>query len=133
MRYQPGQSGNPSGRPRGISDSRVALREALQSRSEALLDHAINRALQGQDSVLIALLGRLLPPLKSEETYAPLPIDHGDPKELHVTAKQVLSAVCEGRLPITDGERLTTLLLSASKLILIDQLEARVAALEGGS
>lgn len=64
--FQPGQSGNPSGRPKGILDKRQKLRQELESYSSQLIAHAVQRALTGSDTVLIALINRLVPTLRAE-------------------------------------------------------------------
>jgi hypothetical protein len=66
-KFQPGQSGNPSGRPKGIVDERSRVRIELQGHASELIALALDRARSGSDAVLVALLNRLLPPLRPEQ------------------------------------------------------------------
>jgi len=70
-RYKPGESGNPKGRPKG-SKNRYSIAELwhaierVESKKgvKRLLDHFIGRAYKN-DQVLIAVMKKLLPDLKS--------------------------------------------------------------------
>jgi hypothetical protein len=66
MPFQPGQSGNPLGRPRGVIDQRRQIRLMLESHAEAILSEAVRRALAGSDTLLGLLVGRLIASPRSE-------------------------------------------------------------------
>jgi len=68
MLYNKGQSGNPNGRPKGISDKRTELRELLKSHAKSLVETAIQRALEGDTAVLKLWLERLMAPLCSRDS-----------------------------------------------------------------
>lgn len=63
-RFRKGQSGNPSGRPRGARNKTTRAVEALlDGEAEALTRKAIERALEGDTTALCLCLDRLLPPV----------------------------------------------------------------------
>ena len=61
MTFEKGESGNLSGRPRGVKDRRTAFREMIEPRKNELLDKAVEMALCGDQQMLRLLLSRLLP------------------------------------------------------------------------
>jgi hypothetical protein len=64
-RFRKGQSGNPSGRPRGARNkTTLAVEALLDGEAEALTRKAIERALEGDTTALRLCLDRLLPPRK---------------------------------------------------------------------
>ncbi|MBN2457295.1 MAG: hypothetical protein JXB29_12295 [Sedimentisphaerales bacterium] len=67
-RFAIGNPGNPKGRPKKpeIDALRVALKKAAEKYDKTLLDHAIERAYT-DNNVLIAILRKLLPDLRSVE------------------------------------------------------------------
>jgi hypothetical protein len=116
MTFKPGQSGNPSGRPKGIEDKRLALRKRLESRSDEILDVAVDRALGGSDSLLAALLSRLIPTVRPETPA--------------VAVSCVTEEVLEGRVSPTAGKEILEVLTLQSKLSVMEDLERRVSELE---
>ena len=116
MTFKPGQSGNPSGRPRGIVDNRLALRKRLESRSEQILDVAVERAVSGSDSLLAALLSRLLPTVKPE---APA-----------IAVSSVSADVLDGKVSPTVAKEVLEVLSLQAKLSVMEDLERRVSDLE---
>lgn len=70
-KFVEGQSGNPSGRPKGIPDRRTIFREMIEPHREALVQKAIALALDGNEQMLRLLLDRLLPakPKIEEESF----------------------------------------------------------------
>lgn len=64
MTFQPGQSGNPSGRPKGSTNKQLAmLREAV----EQVLPLVVERALAGDADAQKLILEKGLPKLKAVE------------------------------------------------------------------
>ena len=61
--FEPGQSGNPNGRPKGARNHVTRAVEALiDGQGEALGAKAVEKALNGDSPMLRALLSTLLPP-----------------------------------------------------------------------
>jgi hypothetical protein len=53
MRFQPGQSGNPAGRPPGsLNKKTLALQEAFEAKAEEIVDDVIARAKTGQPTAM---------------------------------------------------------------------------------
>src|SRR5438128_11745199 len=73
MTFQKGQSGNPDGRPVGIRDKRVALRELLVPHADELVAKVVEMALAGDAAALRICIDRLKPAAKSKD----------DPVSLH--------------------------------------------------
>jgi hypothetical protein len=71
MTYQKGQSGNPAGRPPGIKDRRVELRELFQPKAKDLVAKAIEMALAGDTACLRLCIERVVPAMKSQDAPAP--------------------------------------------------------------
>ena len=74
MPFQPGQSGNPAGRPRGSRNRRTIIVEKLfdDSASE-LTTAAISRATGGDPAALRACMDRVAPRLRHRPLDFPLP------------------------------------------------------------
>jgi uncharacterized protein DUF5681 len=65
MPFQPGQSGNPAGRPRGARNKRTIIVEKLLDDSAgALMTAAIARATEGDPAALRACMDRIAPRLR---------------------------------------------------------------------
>ena len=61
--FEPGQSGNPNGRPKGARNVVTRALEALfEGQAEALGAKAVEKALEGDSTMLRALLSTLVPP-----------------------------------------------------------------------
>src|SRR5450631_2561963 len=63
--FKPGQSGNPSGRPKGSRNATtLALESLLDGQATALTQKAIDLALAGDMAALRICMDRILPPRK---------------------------------------------------------------------
>ena len=69
MTFIPGRSGNPNGRPKNpaANELRKAIIKVQKGEDCTLLEHFVIRAYKN-DSVLIAVVKKLLPDLKTVET-----------------------------------------------------------------
>src|SRR5450432_3287649 len=73
-RFKPGQSGNPSGRPKGARHrTTVAIEALLEGEGEALTRKAIDLAKAGDMQALRLCMDRLAPPRKDSPVAFDLP------------------------------------------------------------
>lgn len=127
MTFQKGVSGNPAGRPVGVRDRRTALREALESRGEELLSKAVERALGGDTTVLIALLSKVIPRIKPESVAIENNISGRSPTE---QATAIVSSALSGNLAPSIASELLQSLACAVKVREADELLSRIERLE---
>lgn len=128
MKYKPGESGNLAGRPPGVG--RVAkYRKLLQSQADALIQTAINQALAGESAALKLCIDRLLPPYRPEAVS----VEFAMPEVggLVKMGEAVLSAIGNGILSPEQGATVLQALAGQARLIEVEELERRVAVLEG--
>lgn len=124
--WKPGQSGNPKGRPPGTSDVQK-LRAAIADKVPGILDAMLARALDGDVGAARVLLERTVPPLKAVEPPQPLTLPDGSLTE---QGRAILAAVASAELAPSQGAALLGALGTLARVAEIDELAARVAALE---
>lgn len=125
--WKPGQSGNPKGRPAGAGEV-AKLRAAIAGSVPAILESLTTAALSGDVQAARLLLERALPPIKPMEQPQPLALPDGTLTE---QGRAVLGAVAAGELAPGQGAQLLTAIGTLARVTEIDELAARVAALEG--
>ena len=126
-RWKSGQSGNPAGRRPGSGDV-GKLRAAMAEHVPALVKVLLQRALDGDVAAARLLLERTVAPLKASEEAAPIALPDGT---LTAQGRTVLGAVAAGDLAPGQGAALLAALGTLAKLTEADELERRIAALEG--
>lgn len=128
-RFKPGQSGNPSGRPKGIKDRRVQRRELFEAHAEELVARAIQMALDGDAQALRMCLDRIVPPVKESPINIALP-DVADAAGCDAAQAAIMRAVASGELLPSQGEALAALVEHRRKAIETSELVKRIEALE---
>jgi Family of unknown function (DUF5681) len=124
MQFQPGQSGNPAGRPPGSRNKKtLALEAAFDDRAEEILDDVIARAKAGEKTAMRLCMERILAPRRERPVVIDLPLI-----ETPADARKALAVVTAelGEGGITIGE-------AAKRIALVDRmvrLIERVAVLE---
>lgn len=125
-RWKTGESGNPKGRPKG-SGQVAQLRAAIAAQVPALLDKLMRQALEGDTSAARLLLERAVAPLKAAEQPQALALPDGS---LTAQGRAVLRSVASGELAPGQGAALLAGIGTLARVSEIDELAARVAALE---
>lgn len=103
--FKPGQSGNPSGRPKGSVNKNLAmLREAV----ELILPLVVARALAGDVEAQKIILDKGLPRLRAVDAPMEFTLpEAGDP----APARAVLVQAAEGALPLSCAKEIMTTLM----------------------
>ena len=128
MKWQTGQSGNPGGRKPGTGKAEK-LRAALAKELPEVLEALIAQAKAGDTGAIKLILERTVPVLRSVDapTVLNLPPEGG----LAEQGRAVLAALAAGQLPANQAAGILQGLGNLAKLVELDELEKRVAALEG--
>ncbi len=125
--WQPGQTGNPKGRPPGQSEI-TRLRAALAGDVPEILAALVMAAKGGDVQAARLILERVLPPVKAVEQAVELKLPDGG--TLTAQGRAVLSAVAGGDLAPSQGAALLAAIGTLARVTEIDELESRVKQLE---
>lgn len=128
-KFKKGQSGNPSGRPKGIKDRRVVLRELLSPYAGDLIAKAVEMALMGDTQAIRICMDRIIPHAKEDPIEMKLPKISG-PEDCTKAQAAVLNAVAEGDLLPGEGQALSGLIENQRRAYETTELTKRLAAIE---
>lgn len=125
--WKPGQSGNPNGRPPGVSEV-GRLRAAISEHLPEIIAQLVEKALGGDTQAARLLLERVLPPVKAIEATVELDLPEG--ATLTEQGDAIVRAVAAGSLAPGQAGALLTGLGSIARLKEVDELTKRLEALE---
>jgi Family of unknown function (DUF5681) len=130
MQFQPGQSGNPFGRPPGARNKVTRAMEALlDGEAEDITRKAIELAKSGDHAAIRLCLDRLCPPQKDRP--APFDMPPMETAEDAVkAAAAIVNAVAIGELTPREAADLTKVVENFAKTIQIYDHERRLRTLE---
>ena len=126
-RWKSGESGNPKGKPSGSGELQ-RLRASIASDVPEILTGLVNAAKGGDVQAARLILERVLPPVKAIEQAVAIQLPDGG--TLTTQGRAVLSAVAAGDLAPAQGAQLLSAIGSLARVSEIDELTARVDALE---
>lgn len=126
--WQPGQSGNPRGRPVGSRNKKNVIAEEFEKDGSAVARVVMDAALEGDMQAANMVLQRLSPPLRARAEKVTFELSPDAP--LHEQANQVLASVAEGAIDPETGKLLIDCIQSVAGIRAVDELEARLVALE---
>ena len=128
--FPPGQSGNPNGRPNG-SRNRVtlAIEQLIHDKGEEVGRKALEKALEGDSTLLRALLATLVPPRRERTVEFALP-DIRTAQDAAHASSAVLAACAGGDLSPSEANEVMALIATHVRTVEIAELEARVDAME---
>lgn len=112
MAFQPGQSGNPSGRPKGVNDKRSEYRSLLEPHAKELTEKLIEMAKNGEPTALRLCIERLIPRVKPDIginfTLPEGGIDTSD--NMLQIINDLTNAVASGQMTIEEANKFTEFL-----------------------
>ena len=124
--WQPGQCGNPKGRPKGARDRRSNLRYGLLKEVPAILKTLAAAAKGGDIQAAKLLLERTLPALKT--AAEPLTLPGADTPASQ--GRTVLRACAQGDITPNEAPTLMGAISAQARVVEVEELTQRVQALE---
>lgn len=125
--WQPGQTGNPKGRPPGQSEI-TRLRASLAGDVPEILAGLVLAAKAGDVQAARLILERILPPVKAIEQAVELELPDGG--TLTAQGRAVLASVAAGELAPGQGAALLGAIGTLARVTELDELTARITQLE---
>ncbi len=126
--WQPGQSGNPKGRPVGSRNKKNVIADEFEKDGSEVARVVMNAALEGDMQAANMVLQRLSPPLRARAEKVTFELTPDAP--LTTQAQQIMTAVAEGSIDPETGQLLINCITAFAGLKQVDELEARLIALE---
>jgi Family of unknown function (DUF5681) len=130
MPFQPGQSGNPAGRPLGARDKAARAVEAmLDGEAAEITRRAIEAAKDGDAAAIRLCMARLCPPPKGR--LAPFDMPKMETAQDAVKASAaIVAAVAAGEITPTEAAELSRVVENFAKTLQIYDHDARLRKLE---
>jgi hypothetical protein len=130
MTFQPGQSGNPAGRPRGARNKKtLALEALLDGESEALMVKMIGMAKVGDDLAMRLCMERMLAPQRERPVPLLLPRIESETDARRASA-EVIEALGEGEVTPKEAEHLMRAIAGAAVIMQSSEIAARLKWIE---
>jgi Family of unknown function (DUF5681) len=127
----PGESGNPKGKPIGCKHKTTRAIEALlDGEAERLTQRAVDLAMAGDTVALKICLDRLAPVPRDRHVAFPMP-EICTAAEAATASAAILMAVGAGQLRPSEGSELCKMLEAYCKTLGAREFEQRLARLEG--
>lgn len=127
-RFKAGQSGNPKGRPSGVPTLVTQFRKSIADRVPEVIEAMIKAAINGDTTAANLLLSRVVPTARPESMTALVPAPG---KTLAERAEAITTATLSGDIPSSVAADLMAVLQGQARVIEIDEIEQRLAAIEG--
>lgn len=123
--FQPGQSGNPKGRPRGASKN-SALRKELADCLPGILQMLVQAAGAGDVAAIRLILERTIPALRPTDSPVTIPMAG----TLAEQGQAVLAAIGRGEITPAVGAQVVGALAAQARIVEAVDLDERLTRLE---
>jgi hypothetical protein len=128
--FQKGQSGNPSGRPKGARNkTTLALEALLDGEAEAITRKAVEMALEGDVTAMRLCMDRILPPRKERPIMFSMPKMETAADAVKASAALV-DAVAAGDITPSEAGELSKLVDGFTKAVELHEIQQRLDKLE---
>lgn len=124
--FQPGQSGNPDGRPKGIKDKRTLYAETIESHAEELINKALEMALNGDAVMLKIFLERILP-AKPKDDVVCIELTGNTLTE---KSKRVIEELNNQNITPSDAMNIMQALVMQARVFEVDEIAKIIAELK---
>lgn len=130
MTFQPGESGNPAGRPRGARNKRTLLAESMLDRDGADIIEKLIRLAKGGDIVAIRMcIDRICP----KQRDRPVPLDlppMTTAADAAAAMGAIMQAIGDGDIGTQEAAELAKVVAGFSQTLYRADMEARLGELE---
>ena len=132
MPFQPGQSGNPDGRPRGARNRRtIAFENLMEGEADSIARKAIEMAKEGYMAAIRLVIDRLAPACRDRPVAFELP-PLTKPADAVAAAAAIAAAVAAGDLTPSEAAKMSKVVDAYVNAIEANIFEDRVARPEKG-
>jgi hypothetical protein len=130
-RFKAGQSGNPSGKPKGARNkTTLAVQELLDGEAETITRKVLELAKQGDMTAIRLVFDKLIPSRKDAPVEVEgLPVIH-NAKDAVCAMSRIVEAVAGGEITPSEGHYLSGLVETYRKTLETEELERRITLLE---
>jgi hypothetical protein len=129
--FKKGESGNPSGKPKGARHkTTLAVQALLDGEAEEITRKAIEAALSGDMVAIRLCLERIAPARKDTPVSIELP-EIANASDAIKTMAAIFGAVANGDITPSEGSEITKLVDSYIRTAATYELEERITLLEG--
>lgn len=126
--FKKGVSGNPTGKPKGARSALNRVAAEFLKEGSAVAQVVIEAAKGGDMQAASLMLNRISPPLRAAAQTVFFALDQTKP--LAEQAQEILAAVAKGEIDPDTGQMLIGCLDKVGNLKAVEEMEARLAALE---
>lgn len=110
MRFQPGHSGNPAGRPPGsLNKETLAAQAVLEERAEEMVTNIMDRAKNGDPTAMRLCMERLVPTGRNRPVAIDLPVVK-TPDDAQAALAVVTAELAAGTLTVSEASALIGLI-----------------------
>jgi hypothetical protein len=129
-KFKKGESGNPSGKPKGCRNATTILfDELLKDNARDLIEKAIEMAKGGDGPALRLCIDRLAPPRKDRPVWFDLP-KMNEARDAVSASAAIVAAVASGDLTPSEAAELSKVIDSYARTLQTVEIEERLSKLE---
>ncbi len=130
MKYKPGQSGNPHGKPKGTLNNKTRWLQLLESHADELVEKAIELAESGDTNILRFCLERIIPKAKDMPISLSLPEELDKTGALFKVGSNVLRDMASQKITPAEAKSLLDVLGAYRDTGLLDNLKEEISEIK---